>query len=221
MLHDTTLETGGHDVRIGSRGLKGRLTVPREPRGLVVFVHDSGSGRDRRRETVVADALGRRGFATLLFDLLDEVEARDCANVFDVNLLARRLQQALAWTDERPDLRGLSTCLFGASTGAAAALVTAAAEPARIASVVSIGGRPDLVDALLRRVRAPVLLIVGGGDPAVLGLNGSALARLSRQCRLEVVPRARHLFQEPGALERVSALAGDWFDAHCQEPVAM
>lgn len=204
------------EVSIGPHGLKGRLTVPENASGLVVFAHGSGSGRDSPRERFVADALGRRGYATMLFDLLGEVEGRDRANIFDIQLLARRLWGALVWAEERPELQGLPTGLFGASTGAAAALVTAAETPDRVAAVVSRGGRPDLADAVLRRVRSPVLLIVGGNDPAVLDLNRAALARLGRNARLQVVPHAGHLFQQAGALEQVSALAGDWFDAHCR-----
>jgi putative phosphoribosyl transferase len=216
MFRDTPIR----DVSVGPHCLKGRLAVPAEARGMIVFAHGSGSSRNSPREQFVADSLVQRGFATLLFDLLGEVEARDRANVFDINLLARRLYEALAWVDDRPELRGLPTGLFGASTGAAAALVTAAKAPERVSSVVSRGGRPDLADDALRRVQAPVLLIVGGADDAVLDMNEAALAHLGPKSRLEVVPHAGHLFEESGALERVATLAGDWFEANCPAPAA-
>jgi dienelactone hydrolase len=164
----------------------------------------------------VAEALGRAGFATLLFDLLTLDEARDRANVFDIPLLAGRLSAALDWAADDAAVGALPKGLFGASTGAAAALVCAAAEAGtgRVAAVVSRGGRPDLAGAALAGVRAPVLLIVGGADTAVLDMNEAAADRLETEKRLEVVPGATHLFEEPGALEAVTRLAAGWFAAH-------
>ena len=162
----------------------------------------------------MAWALNRRGLGTLLFDLLTESEARDRANVFDVELLGERLLAATHWVRSRPDLAELPLGYFGASTGAAAALVAAAEAPEEVAAVVSRGGRPDLAGDRLADVRAPTLLVVGGNDPQVLELNRAAQARLGGPSELVVVPGASHLFEEPGTLEEVSRLAGDWFAAH-------
>jgi dienelactone hydrolase len=202
-------------ARIGTRLLEGELALPRDARGLVLFAHGSGSSRLSPRNTHVAEALQRRGFATLLFDLLTEAEAADRRRVFDIPLLAGRLGEALDWA--RGEATRLPLGLFGASTGAAAALV-AAASAADVAAVVSRGGRPDLAGDALERVRAPVLLIVGGADHAVLDLNRAALAQLPGPKRLEIVPGATHLFEEPGALEAVIDHAGDWFEAHLRRP---
>lgn len=205
----------GRDVAIGDKSLEGELATPPDPRGLVVFAHGSGSSRLSPRNTFVAEELRRHAFATLLFDLLTDAEAADRANVFDIRLLASRVGDALAWARGEDEVRDQPVGLFGASTGAAAALMAAADAPETVAAVVSRGGRPDLAGAALERVRAPVLLIVGGADTTVLELNREALARLEAPKRLEIVPHATHLFGEPGALEAVVALAAGWFEAHC------
>src|SRR5438876_1500208 len=184
---------GGHD-------LPGRLRLPPGVHGLVLFAHGSGSSRLSPRNRQVAAVLEDAGVATFLFDLLDEVEAADRRLVFDVGLLARRLLAATDRVADEPDTETLPVGYFGASTGAAAALVAAAERPV-IAAVVSRGGRPDLASEALGRVRAPTLLIVGGRDVEVLDLNRRALARLPGEKRLEVIPGATHLFEEPGAIE--------------------
>lgn len=199
-------------VRLPPLGLAGDLRVPTGARGIVVFAHGSGSSRLSPRNRAVAEALNRRGFATLLFDLLGEAEAADRRLVFDIPLLSRRLVEAVGWIALQADLASLPVGLFGASTGAAAALVAAADLGPRIAAVVSRGGRPDLAGEALERVLAPTLLIVGGADEEVLALNRNALARLRCETALSIVPGATHLFEEPGALEEVMELAGDWFE---------
>lgn len=201
------------EVRLPPRSLPGDLQKPPGAVGIVVFAHGSGSSRLSPRNRAVADDLNRRGFATLLFDLLDESEAADRGKVFDIALLAERLIQATTWIESQPDLVGLPLGLFGASTGAAAALTAAAELGERARAVVSRGGRPDLAGEALRRVSAPTLLIVGGADHDVIELNRRALAMLPCDKALELVPRAGHLFEEPGTLERVMTLAGDWFAA--------
>ncbi|MGE5566599.1 MAG: dienelactone hydrolase family protein [Parcubacteria group bacterium] len=198
-------------VTIPPLGLNGDLTVPANARGLVIFAHGSGSSRFSPRNREVAEALVDAGLATLLMDLLSDDEAADRANVFDIPLLAARLADAVEWASTQERLRGLAVGLFGASTGAAAALLAAAAAPERVSAVVSRGGRPDLASPRLGKVRAPTLLIVGGDDEPVLGWNREALAELGGEGRLEVIPGATHLFEEPGALERVTALARAWF----------
>jgi len=203
------------DVTLGGLRLPGSLQLPLGPvRGLVVFAHGSGSSRHSPRNRFVADELCKRGCATLLFDLLTDEEALDRRNVFDIPLLAGRLREAIAWQAGVREIADLPTGLFGASTGAAAALVAAAAEPDRVAAVVSRGGRPDLADAALPKVRAPTLLIVGGADEEVLELNRWAAAQMTCENALRVVPGATHLFEERGALVAVAALAGDWFVEH-------
>lgn len=201
-------------VRIpaGQVVLEGDLVSPSSPRGLVLFVHGSGSSRHSTRNRYVASVLNRRGFSTLLFDLLTPQEDRDTAARFDVPRLARRLDAAVQWARQQPALRDLPRGLFGASTGAAAALMVAAARPDEVDAVVSRGGRPDLADASsLSRVQAPTLLIVGGADVQVLELNRVAQAAMPQGASLTVVPGATHLFEEPGALEQVAAIAADWF----------
>lgn len=194
-------------------GLPGTLCVPRNSRGLVAFAHGSGSGRFSPRNTAVARALNGRGFGTLLFDLLTPQEEQDRSNVFDIPLLGGRLVEAVNWlVSEDAELAKLPVGLFGASTGAAAALVAAARLPARIAAVVSRGGRPDLAGEALALVRAPTLLIVGGADFGVIELNEEALARLPEPKALTLVPGATHLFPEPGAMETVIELAVRWFE---------
>jgi putative phosphoribosyl transferase len=192
------------------------VTLPRA-RGLVLFAHGSGSSHQSGRNRWVAAALQRHGLSTLLFDLLTPEEAQNRRLVFDVLLLGQRVKQAMEWARQRPDLAGLPCCLFGASTGAAAALVAAADRPQDVAAVVSRGGRPDLAQGHLGRVLAPTLLIVGGNDVDVLELNRQALRQLHCNKRLEVVPGAGHLFEEAGALESVAALAADRFLDHLPE----
>jgi putative phosphoribosyl transferase len=208
------------DVQIDADGVRlhGDLTVPPDARGVVVFAHGSGSGRFSPRNRAVAEVLARAGLATLLMDLLTEqeeaVDLRTRHLRFDIGLLGRRVVATVDWLASEPSTSKLPVGCFGASTGAAAALIAAAERPARVGAVVSRGGRPDLAGDALRRVRAPTLLIVGGNDPEVLRLNEEALAALSGEARLEVVPGAGHLFEEPGALERVALLARDWFLRH-------
>jgi putative phosphoribosyl transferase len=191
--------------------LAGTLEVPSDPEGMVVFVHGSGSSRLSPRNLAVAEQLNRAGFATLLFDLLTEAEAATRANVFDIELLASRLRAAITWIRSLPELRGLPIGLFGASTGAAAALVAAAGAGDGVATVVSRGGRPDLAGGALPAVGAPTLLIVGGEDRQVLGLNRRAAKLLGGPHVLAVIPGAGHLFEEPGALTEVAELATRWF----------
>lgn len=204
-------------IAVDGEELGATLALPTRAPGVVVFAHGSGSGRHSPRNRLVAAALQRRGLATLLVDLLTateaEVDTRTGELRFDIAFLARRVTAALDWVRAEAATTGLEVGLFGASTGAAAALVTAAERPQDVAAVVSRGGRPDLAGDRLEAVRAPTLLIVGGADEEVLRLNEDALARLRGERRLEVVPGAGHLFEEPGALERVAELAGDWFAA--------
>ena len=198
-------------IQVDSIELEGALELPgAEPVGVVLFAHGSGSSRLSPRNTAVARALRTRGVATLLFDLLTEDEARDRSNVFDMPLLARRLAAATRSVREHPAARRLPIGYFGASTGAAAALIAAAGDP-DIAAVVSRGGRPDLAGDALDRVRAPTLLIVGGEDYDVIRLNQRAFARLRCEKDLQIVAGATHLFEEPGTLDEVVRLAGDWF----------
>jgi putative phosphoribosyl transferase len=192
--------------------LSGHLTIPADAVGLVLFAHGSGSSRHSPRNQFVARALNRARVGTLLFDLLSPLEELHRANVFDVELLAGRLAAATTWaTAENPDL---PVGYFGASTGAAAALWAAAEPGSNVAAIVSRGGRPDLAMRRLAEVRAPTLLIVGGHDDVVIELNREAARQLRCEHRLEIVPRATHLFEEPGALEAVAALAATWFGRH-------
>ncbi len=199
------------EVAIPPVGLAGTLHVPRTAHAVVVFAHGSGSSRFSPRNRAVAQALNGHGFATLLFDLLTADEEADRANVFDIPLLAARLIDAMRWLDGDPWAGGVPLGLFGASTGAAAALVAAAKAGARVGAVVSRGGRPDLAGQALARVRAPTLLIVGGADTGVIELNEQALAQLQGPKALEIVPGASHLFPEPGALDAVIDHATRWF----------
>jgi putative phosphoribosyl transferase len=195
-------------------GLPALVGLPPAPCGLVIFAHGSGSGRLSPRNNAVAAELRAAGLATLLFDLLTPAEARDRDNVFDIGLLAARLAEAARWAGQEPDLAPLRIGYFGASTGAAAALVAAAERFSPAAAVVSRGGRPDLAGDALPAVRAPTLLIVGGDDRGVLELNREAFDALRCERQLAVVPGATHLFEEPGTLEEVTALARDWFLQH-------
>lgn len=199
------------DVAVGSRRLDGVLHVPDGASGLVIFAHGSGSSRFSPRNAFVARALVERGLATLLIDLLTEEEAQDRRNVFDIPLLGDRVVEAVDWAAAEHLVRGLPIGLFGASTGAAAALVAAARRPKLVRAVVSRGGRPDLAGEVLAYVRAPTLLIVGGLDYDVLALNRDALRRLAADARLDIVPGATHLFEEAGTLEQVVEAAADWF----------
>lgn len=207
------------EIVVPPLNLAGNLQVPPNARGIVLFAHGSGSSRFSPRNIAVADSLNQRGIATLLLDLLTEAESRDRRNVFDIPLLSERLVQAAQWIVENPDLADLKVGLFGASTGAAAALVAAADLGPRVAAVVSRGGRPDLAGGALKAVAAPTLLIVGAADYGVIELNQQALALLQCTKKLELVPRATHLFEEPGTLEVVMDLAGDWFE-HYLAPAA-
>ncbi|WP_328869541.1 dienelactone hydrolase family protein [Streptomyces sp. NBC_00287] len=198
--------------------LAGDLVVPDSARAVVLFAHGSGSSRHSPRNRQVAEALRTAALGTLLMDLLSEEEERQDEltreHRFDIPLLGRRLVAAIDWLAERDDTRGLLVALFGASTGAGAALVAAAERPARVLTVVSRGGRPDLAEDALPAVRAPVLLIVGGRDREVLRLNEEAARRLRVPCTLHVVPGATHLFEEPGALEEVADAARQWCADH-------
>lgn len=206
------------DVRIGPRRLPGLLDMPQgEIHGLVIFAHGSGSSRLSPRNQFVARQLHARGLATLLFDLLTDDEALDRRNVFDIPLLARRLGEAIEWQQSLAEIARVPVGLFGASTGAAAALVAAATQGDRVSAVVSRGGRPDLAGPALPLVRAPTLLIVGGADHEVLELNREAAAQMACEHALRVVPGATHLFEEPGTLETVATLAADWLALHLTE----
>lgn len=197
-------------LQLGPVLLPGHLTVPAAAPGVVVFAHGSGSSRTSPRNAYVAGVLTQAGLGVLLFDLLTPGEEKDRSNVFDIALLSGRLTAATQWLRDRPGLPG-SIGYFGASTGAAAALLAAAEPGAQVAAVVSRGGRPDLAGSRLQAVRAPTLLIVGGADEAVLALNQQAQADLRCDNELAVVPGATHLFEEPGALAAVAELASDWF----------
>jgi putative phosphoribosyl transferase len=210
MLHETLVR-----VSAGDATLEGELVVPEQATGVVLFAHGSGSSRHSSRNRFVAGELQAGGLATLLIDLLTpEEEAVDQHTAhlrFDIPLLAERLVAATRWLGQESSTRALEVGHFGASTGGGAALVAAAAEPDRVGAVVSRGGRPDLAGRALPLVRAPTLLIVGGRDLQVLELNRAAMARMQAETRLEIVPGASHLFEEPGTLEVVARLARDWF----------
>jgi len=205
-------------IPAGADRLQADLRMPSGAHGLVIVAHGSGSSRFSARNRQVADFLGERGFATLLLDLLTrEEEAMDVRTAeyrFDIPRLGRRVTAAVDWAATSPDVGPLPIGCFGASTGAAAALIAAADRPDGIAAVVSRGGRPDLAGAALRRVKAPTLLIVGGRDEPVLELNRQAMQQMHAPVTLEIVPGATHLFEEPGALERVCELAAGWFARH-------
>ncbi len=202
------------EVTAGPVVVAGHLTVPERSSGIVVFAHGSGSSRFSARNIYVADVLNASGIATLLFDLLTPAEERNRANVFDIELLSRRLVDVTDWLAGQPDAAALPVGYFGASTGAGAALVAACHPRVNISAVVSRGGRPDLAGESLGRVHAPTLLIVGGRDEMVLELNRQAQAAIPGTCELVVVPGATHLFEEPGTLEQVGVLARDWFLEH-------
>jgi putative phosphoribosyl transferase len=205
-------------VPAGEVTLDGDLTLPAGARGLVVFAHGSGSSRHSPRNRHVAEALNRAGLATLLLDLLTPAEEEEDLRTrrlrFDVALLGERVVAAIDWTGAQEALAQMAVGAFGASTGAAAALIAAAQRPDRAGAVVSRGGRPDLAGDALERVRAPTLLIVGDRDIAVIAMNREAMARMRAPVEIELVPGASHLFEEPGALERVAELAADRFGRH-------
>ena len=202
------------DVLMEPRGLEGILRLPPRPMGLIIFAHGGGSSRFSPRNSLVARRLSNHGFATLLFDLLTPGEERDRRNVFDIPLLSSRVGEVVGWASTSSYVQRFPIGLFGASTGAAAALVAAANEPGPVKAVVSRGGRPDLAGEALAQVKAATLLIVGGLDHDVLDLNRRALRLLRCEKRLDVVPGATHLFEEPGTLEAVVAASIDWFSAH-------
>ncbi len=202
-------------VPAGNVLLEGNLAIPKGSTGMVLFAHGSGSSRHSPRNRVVAQALRQAGLGTLLFDLLsaeeESIDLRSAHLRFDIGLLAERLIHAVDWMAKRAEAGGLPVGLFGASTGAAAALLGAAQRPELVRAVVSRGGRPDLADEALAEVRAPTLLIVGGNDVQTLELNRQALRRLRCEQRLEIVAGATHLFEEAGALDEVARLAAEWF----------
>jgi dienelactone hydrolase len=207
-------------VPIDEQWLLGELGMPAEAHGIVLFAHGSGSSRHSPRNQYVARALERHGLATLLIDLLTPVEEaiddRTAQYRFDIEMLAGRLATIVDWLGRRKDTSSLPIGVFGASTGGGAALMAAAARPKEIAAVVSRGGRPDLAGTALPRVAAPTLLIVGGLDTPVIQMNRDAMRRMRAEVTLEIVPGATHLFEEPGALERVAELASNWFRQHLQ-----
>lgn len=205
-------------LTVNSAALDGNLNIPEAATGMVLFAHGSGSSRHSPRNRYVAQTLRERGLATLLIDLLtpeEERADRSTAHLrFDIGLLAERLVGASDWLAQNPDTQRLSLGYFGASTGAGAALVAAAKRPDKVAAVVSRGGRPDLAGPALADVQAPTLLIVGGEDVPVIGMNREALASLRSIKKLEIVPGATHLFEEPGTLEEVARLASNWFEQY-------
>ena len=201
-----------HTVQIdtGQVILEGMLEIPENAPGVVIFPHGSGSGRFSPRNQFVAEVLRERGIGTLLLDLLDDREANDRSKVFDINLLTQRVISSTDWIESNEDTEELSVGYFGASTGAAVALQAAARRP-EVKAVVSRGGRPDLAMAHLSDVTSPTLLIVGGNDVPVIALNQQAYDALGCTKEMVIVPRATHLFEEPGTLEEVARLAADWF----------
>jgi putative phosphoribosyl transferase len=207
-------------VPFGRGTLEGILAVPPGANGMVLFAHGSGSGRFSPRNQLVAKNLADAGLGTLLIDLLAELEAEDRDKVFDIELLAERLKVAADWLKQNPETRNLPLCLFGASTGAAAALVAAVRHPQSFVAVVARGGRPDLVMDELSEVHAPTLLIVGSRDDVVVQLNKEALGFLRCPKKMVVIPGATHLFPEPGALEEVARLAQEWFCRHLPSPTS-
>lgn len=201
-------------IPVGNIKLEGIFGIPKNASGLVIFVHGSGSSRHSSRNNYVARILQKAKFATLLFDLLTEEEDKVYSNRFDIPLLARRLEEVTTWALLQPETKDFKVGYFGASTGAAAAIETAARLKQNVHAIVSRGGRPDLAGTALKQVIAPTLLIVGGADSEVLELNKKAEEDIIGETKLEVVPDATHLFEEPGALDAVAELAVEWFDEH-------
>ena len=214
MRGQTTIRATPVQIRAGAAVIDGDLAIPERAFGLVVFAHGSGSSRFSSRNRAVAQTLEDGGFATLLLDLLtrreDAIDARTREYRFDIDRLSRRVVAAIDWAAGESDLAALPIACFGASTGAAAALIAAAERPNAVRAVISRGGRPDLAGDALPRVQAPTLLIVGGADDVVITLNREAMRRMQAPVSLEIVPGASHLFEEPGALEEVSRLAAAW-----------
>jgi putative phosphoribosyl transferase len=202
------------EIPSGRHQLSGILTLPPRAFGVVAFAHGSGSGRFSPRNQYVAGVLVSAGLATLLLDLLEEIEAEDRHKVFDIELLAERLQSAALWLRQDKETVGLPLGYFGASTGAGAALVAAARDSEAVGAIVSRGGRPDLAGEYLSAVKAPTLLIVGGHDDLVIDLNERAARKLRCLKQLVIIPGATHLFEEPGTLEEVARLAKEWFIRH-------
>jgi putative phosphoribosyl transferase len=202
-------------IPVGDVAVNGDLRVPDPANGLIIFAHGSGSSRFSSRNRRVAEFLNREGFATLLLDLLtpdeEAVDVRSMEFRFDIRRLGPRVSAAADWAATQPDLGPLAVGCFGASTGAAAALVAAAERPDNIRAVVSRGGRPDLAADSLPLVAAPTLLVVGGNDVAVIGMNRDAMRQMRARVELQIIPGATHLFEEPGTLEQVEHLAADWF----------
>jgi pimeloyl-ACP methyl ester carboxylesterase len=205
-------------IPIDSYELEGNLTIPGRATGIVAFAHGSGSSRHSPRNKAVAGVLNQGSLATLLIDLLtaeeDEIDIRTRELRFNIDLLANRMIAVTDWLNADARTQNLEIGLFGASTGAAASLRAAAERPDSVYAVVSRGGRPDLAMAVLAEVKAPTLLIVGERDEPVIGMNQQAMAKMQVETRLEIVPNASHLFEEPGALDEVARLAGDWFQSH-------
>jgi dienelactone hydrolase len=205
-------------IQAGRAVLSGNLIIPENPVALVLFAHGSGSSRHSPRNQFVARTLNNAGLATLLFDLLtpeeESIDARTAELRFDIGLLVERLVHATKWAKQQEQTRDLRIGYFGSSTGGGAALVAAAEVPQDVGAVVSRGGRPDLADKALPMVQASTLLIVGGNDDVVIELNERARDRMRCEVKLEIVPGATHLFEEPGALEKVAKLASDWFLLH-------
>jgi len=209
-------------IEVGRVAVAGDMHLPSRPAGLVVFAHGSGSSRFSRRNRAVAAVLEQAGFGTLLLDLLTPAEEakdeRTAEYRFDIPLLGQRVIGAMDWAESRADLRPLPLALFGASTGAAAALIAAAVRSRRTRAVISRGGRPDLAGHGLSQVEAPTLLIVGGEDSQVIDMNRDAMRRMRAPVLLEIIPGATHLFEEPGTLDQVARLAADWCLRHLKEP---
>ena len=218
MLKNPDARVQAVEIRTDEAALAGDLVLPPSATAIVVFAHGSGSSRFSPRNRYVAGVLQEAGLGTLLMDLLSEAEERiDAVTAelrFDIPMLARRLEAATTWLAAQPEAQGRKLGYFGASTGAAAALIAAAQQPGLVAAVVSRGGRADLAGDSLASVSAPTLLIVGGADAPVIDMNRWALARLRCEKRLEIVPGATHLFEEPGTLEAVAGLARDWLLRH-------
>jgi len=216
-------QTSERLVRIasGKATIEGSLSIPTSAKGIVLFAHGSGSSRFSPRNQYVAKVLNKAGFATLLIDLLteeeEETDARTREFRFNIDLLAQRLIDATKWLKKNDDTASLTFAYFGGSTGAAAALIAAAKLPNDVATVVSRGGRPDLAMEHLPKVKAPVLLIIGGKDTAVIEMNREAMKHIPTETKLEIIPGATHLFEEPGKLEKVAELAADWFSKHLKK----
>jgi dienelactone hydrolase len=218
MARHATIQTRPVQIRAGAVRIDGDLSIPERALGLIVFAHGSGSSRFSRRNRAVAQTLEDGGFATLLLDLLtreeEAIDLRTAEYRFDIERLGHRVVAAIDWAAGEPGISNLAVGCFGASTGAAAALIGAAERPDRVGAVISRGGRPDLAGDALPRVQAPTLLIVGGADEPVIELNRQAMRRMQAPVSLEIVPGATHLFEEPGTLEEVSRLALAWCRRH-------